>query len=386
MSSNRDQVRSSLENKKKLKPGLRTRDLIALLSIIVSLVLVIACIVYIDERAEKTNITDREKVLGLALQPMPNPDLEKVPQLPSRDEMGQFKEQVDWVINNPAELAAQFNGFSTSSFAWLRKQIVLDRENGPIPQYFDVLDIIVDGLAFGTPTVVSGQLLNSRTVKLKHSDEQWQWMIIEAEQRQFLMLLVPGQVQDYTIGNKVKVVARSMGLMRIPGHKEHWMPLLGARSVYEPNEDAETIAPTGVEGKTPELGKTNETELFADIDDERTILELRPYYYLLGKVNLVDSYDENVYEKAQDANAISGKMHDNPSAYRGQIFKVRGRVLDVFKDDLVEKDTPYNIERVSRIILWALVKENYQEENTYTGKITEKVTHVRHTYELAVNW
>ena len=383
MAKDRAGIQDKIEQKSKLKSGLRTRDLIALLSIVVSLVLVIACIVYIDEQASKAKITDKEKVLGTALQDMPDPDLEQVPVLPSIEDMSQFKEQVDWVINNPAELSARLNGYSTTSFAWLRKQLELDSAQGPLPQYFSVQDIIIDGLAFGTPTVVSGLLLNTRTVTVKDSDEQWQWMVIEAQDHQFIMLLVPGHVQDYTIGNPVKIVARSMGLMKIPGHEDHWMPLLGARNVYEPKE-TDNEPDFGVISPTPDLSTVNESELFTTIDDERTVLELRPYFYLLGKINLIDSYDENVYENAVSANPISGKMHDNPSAYRGQVFTVRGRVLDVFTDDLVKRQKPYNIEKVSRVLLWALVKEKYQEQNTYTGEISEKITHVRHTYELAV--
>ena len=383
MAKDRAGIQDKIEQKSKLKSGLRTRDLIALLSIVVSLVLVIACIVYIDEQASKAKITDKEKVLGTALQEMPDPDLEQVPVLPSIEDMSQFKEQVDWVINNPAELSARLNGYSTTSFAWLRKQLELDSKQGPLPQYFSVQDIIIDGLAFGTPTVVSGLLLNTRTVTVTDSNEEWQWMVIEAQDHQFIMLLVPGHVQDYTIGNPVKIVARSMGLMKIPGHDDHWMPLLGARNVYEP-KDTGVESDFGVISPTPDLSTVNESELFETIDDERTVLELRPYFYLLGKINLIDSYDENVYENAVPANPISGKMHDNPSAYRGQVFTVRGRVLDVFKDDLVKRQKPYNIEKVSRVLLWALVKEKYQEQNTYTGEITEKITHVRHTYELAV--
>ena len=365
------------------KRGLQTRDLIALLSIVVSLVLVIACIIYIDGKADQGTFIDKQKPNNLTLKDMPTPDLEQIHTLPNPEQMKIFENQVDWVLSNPKELALKYNGFSAESFAWLRKQLVLDEQENPLPRFYDVHDIITDGLAFGTPTVVQGTLLNTKTVTLAGTDESWQWMIIESEKQQFLMLLVPGHVSDFTIGNKVKVVGRSMGQMENPGNKGALLPLIGARNVFEPKTD-KLVTGWGELSSAPDLNKTNEKELFEQIDDIRPVLELRPYFYLLGKVKMHDAYDENIYEEAVSANAIAVKMMNDPSQYRGKVFEIKGRVLDIYEDEIVKREKPYNIEKVTRIYMWALEREPYTIEDSRTGEKTTQVRGVRHAYQFAV--
>ena len=210
---------------KRPQTGLRTKDIIALLSVIVSLMLVIGCIFYIDKKAESTNFIERQKPTSAELSPMSVPDLEQAPALPNKKDIETWDKNAEWVINNPAELANQFNGFSSMSFAWLRKQLEQDRVNPPNPQYFDVNDIVIDGLSFGTATVFEGVLVNAKTAAVE-GVESWQWMTIEAENQQFLLVLAPASLDQFTIGNKVTVVGRSMGLIKSPGTANELEPVV----------------------------------------------------------------------------------------------------------------------------------------------------------------
>ncbi len=373
----------SVGNKSTKKSGLRARDIISLLSVIVSLLLVIACIYYIDKEVDREHFINSQKPEDEVLQKMGAPDLDKAPALPSAEDLSIWDDHVEWVMKNPKELVNQFNGYSHMSFAWLRKQNQLDLKEAPLSQYFNIEDIIVDGLAFGTPTIIEGNLINAKTVSAEGIGD-WQWITIEAEPHQFVMLLAPASLNEYTIGNKVAVVGRSMGLMKSPGNTGEWMTLIGTRNIIERKENKKIEVP-GVLPAAPELGKSDEEEqkLFSYINDERTVLELRPYFYLVGKIKKIDSYDENVYEKALSINKIAGMVHDKPSDYRGKIFSIEGRVLDVFMDDSVAELKPYDIDKVSRVIVWALVREMYQTKDI-TGKVTERIETVRHTFELAV--
>jgi hypothetical protein len=272
------------------------------------------------------------------------------------------------------------------SFAWLRKQLAADRKDPPLPQYYNIEDILVDGLSFGTPTIVEGTLTNARKVELEGL-EAWQWLTLEADTHQFVMVLAPADQDEYIIGNPALIVGRSMGLMKNPGQTGEWITLIGARSVHERKEDERGTALSlpGIVPDTPELGKNDEQEqeLFAHINDIDPVLELRPYFYLIGKINKIDSYDEHIYDNPKSANKLAGAVHDSPASYRGHVFEVEGRVIDVFKDELVENRRPYDIDNVTRVIVWAVVREPYKVEDL-TGKVTESIRPVKHTFELAV--
>lgn len=367
------------------KKGLQARDIIALLMVIVSLMLVIALIVWIDQEANRDRIIDDNKSV-IELPPMSVPQLEEAPDLPSREDIALWEENIQWVNKNPHELAKQYNGFSSMSFAWLRRQMEADRKDPPLPQFYNVEDILIEGLTFGTPTIVEGRIANARTVTVE-GFESWQWLTLEAGDDHFLMILAPADQRHFTIGNQASIVGRSMGLMKNPGVDGEWIPLIGARSIHErtASDDQQDTRLPGVMSDTPELGKNTEEEqeLFAHINDVDPLLELRPYFYLIGKIAKIDSYDEHVYDNAQSANDMAGAIHDNPSAYRGQTFAIEGHVIDVFRDEIVEKRRPYDIDNVTRVIVWTIVREQYKITDL-TGNVKETVEPVRHTFELAV--
>ena len=212
----------------------------------------------------------------------------------------------------------------------------------------------------GTPLTVDGTLIDVRDLG-DYGTTQWSWLLIALSNSQYVVSLAPTTRADLVnksvdLGSDVRVIGRWGGDQNWQADEIfHRAGLLFARGITALPKAGEPEADVLSFGTLPAIQrdeKIDEAALFAEIDDIAPILELRPYYYLLGKVSRADQWVADAYAGAVDGVQMGPTLHGEPSAYRGDIFHVHGRVITSYLDQQVAEDKPYGVEHVRRILMW----------------------------------
>jgi hypothetical protein len=238
------------------------------------------------------------------------------------------------------------------TLAWASELMAADRAAPPIPQRAEARDLVLGGVPVGGAVAVHGRLLDSVAAPVAGDPEGWQRLIIGLDEEQWAVVLAPVSAASLVIGRPVRLVGRYLGPVLITAGTsgETTAPLLAARSVMlDERSGADSDPDDEIHRAFPaELP----TDLFADITDERMVLESRPYYYLLGQTR-IDSTTEGAYDRADNGNARADSIHQNPDEFRGRPFTVAGYVYKAWEDRAVARDQPFGVARALRVLVWS---------------------------------
>ncbi len=312
-----------------------------------------------------------EQLDDVVIEDRPLPDLEAVAALPDYDTLAALASRVAKHLDDHRDLYLHFTSFSPSSFAWAQAQLLRDREQRPSYQGFDVQSILRDTVPLGAPLLVTGGLVDLRSETIVGSggdgrpDEEWWRMTVLLhnlhEQSWYLHVVAPSWAmpEDLATGDTLRFAGRYLGVVDMPAVDDQMVPIptmaAGVVRVADQSEQ-EVIGLLGLGREAAAGGRwRSDPQVFDLIDDSRFVLELRPYYYLLGKVRNEASVERDPYRDAEDGIQRALDLHLQPEDFRGQAFSIEGRVWDVREDYEVARDQPFNVRRVYRIRLWKRV-------------------------------
>ncbi len=373
-------------------PFLRPREALGLMMLSVVLATIVS---FIMDAMEENKPVQQNMLKRSERREMSLPRLDPAPTLPVADHTWELG--ADHLLTHQDEVSHHITGLNGRSLLWLNKQIPFDQKNKPLAQGFEIDDILGYALPTGevayvipdgTPTFVDGILVDQCNAE---EDGSKQWMVIavatdaEEQANRYMLVLSWDVGKELVIGDPVRAIGRYMGGLDVQGvSKKESVPLLAARRMIAITEDAQMDYN---EKRLPGVGGAHDVEdldaMWTSVDDKLQVLELVPYYHLLGQVKIADAYRNDAYDTTLDAGELSVELGFEPSSYRGKAFTLRATVLDVTIDELIEKDKPWGIQRVWRVRLWARHKGLYRERDI-TGTVTESEKSILHAYELAI--
>ncbi len=279
------------------------------------------------------------------LQPMARPLLAGAAALPSADEIAAQQAAVEALRQRPQDALAQV-GFDLTplTIAWGLDLIARDRITPPIPQRLDARDLVLGGIRLGSPVLLGGRLTDAITPAAPGGQRR---LLLELDQGQFAQILAADDGSQVGLGGRVEVVGRFLGQAPLPaeGDKTPLYPVLMARALA--GTAAAIDDPTLAEYRTGMV--TMPERLFDVVDEERPLVETRPYYYLLG-LTKADLGLENVFAEARSGNLVANDIHQAPAGFRGQPFVVKLKVWKTWEDEQVARDQPFGVDRVVRIL------------------------------------
>lgn len=295
---------------------------------------------------------------------MAQPTLDAAEPLPSREQLAAQAEPLSALAEHPGTLALVGTDLDGLTLAWGLRQLAGDRLALPIPGRPTATDLVDREIRQGSPVVVEGRLVDARREAIPAEaaaapGEQPATTVAEtpAELGRLILALEDGQfaqavisdaaaVADLVAGEPAMVVGRYAGSCRLPrqdGKGEIRLPLLIARTAAKsvPGPAQESPYRTNFSALPPGI--------FAEVDDERTVLETRPYYFLLGQVAADRAYTDP-YADAPSVNLTANDLHQDPTAFRGSPRSLRMTVYESWEDQLVARDQPFGVQRCVRIL------------------------------------
>ncbi len=334
--------------------------------------------------------------------PMILPDLEATIALMSLPDYAEIQEKstrVERFLDDYEDLGLNVTSLSKGCLAWAHAQLAKDAADPPLYESYDPAALVREDVPLGKPIAVRGLLMDLTTEAIagsgggERSDELWYRMTVRlGENDWYLHALAPATAVrtegDKAVieGETVHLVGRFTGVAKLPHVKQGVQPTpTMAASVVRPPLSVGSSGGMLTAGSSAfETGRWREDpSIFQGIDDNRPVLEKRPYYYLLGQVHNEANWQEVPYPDARVIDPLVEKVRTDPDAYRGEAFTVDGRVWDVFEDYRVARDHPYNVQRVYRIRMWKFIHgvetEIREGDRVYTTRRSE-----HHAFELAV--
>jgi hypothetical protein len=253
------------------------------------------------------------------------------------------------------------------TLAWGEELLTADRQASPIPQRVLARDLLLGGVAPGAAITIHGRLLDSVPAPVPGSpagSTGYQRLAIQLDEQQIAQVLAPDSAGDLIIGRNISLVGRFLGSAGVPSgiSGETQMPLLMARSVRVSEQTTDTGDDDLAEMRGL-LPKEFPADLYDNVGDERSILETRPYYFLLGQANLDRDSGAALFAGAASGNLRADDIHQQPDRSRGQPLVITGYVYRGWEDSNVARDQPFGVHRVLRILLW----------NRDFGQVTESV-------------
>lgn len=339
-------------------------------------------------------------IIDRVLTPMAPPRLSDAAGLPTAAAVAEQLPLVRELLADRANVR-HTDDLDALTIAWAQELLLADAKSPPIPQRVIARDLLLDGVRPGAAVVLHGRLEDSLTAPLAvagtdteadteaeaetetapESSTVYQRLVIRLDEQQTVQVLAPAAAATLIIGREVQVAGRFLGEAPVPTGTtgDTLMPLVVARSARfdetrqtEGDQDLAEMR-TGVPSHLPE-------DLYDHLNDERSVLESRAYYYQLGQAKL-DLVAPEAFTNAPLANAVADDIHHDPSLFRGKPFTVSGYVYRTWEDLNVARDQPFGIDRVQRILLW----------NRDLGKLTELVdgkeqikTHILRLYEICL--
>ena len=299
-------------------------------------------------------------VMQTAVPAMAQPTLDAAEPLPSREQLAAQAEPLSALAEHPGNLALVGTDLDGLTLAWGLQQLAGDRLALPIPGRPTATDLVDREIRLGSPVVVEGRLVDARREAIPSdpaastekptpdAPAELGRLILALDDGQFAQAVIsdPAAVANLVAGEPAQVVGRYAGSCRLPrqdGKGEIRLPLLIARTAAKavpgpvqesPYRTSFSALPSGI---------------FAEVDDERTVLETRPYYFLLGQVSADRAYTDP-YVDAASVNLTANELHQNPQAFRASPRTMRMTVYESWEDPLVARDQPFGVRRCVRIL------------------------------------
>ena len=344
--------------------------------------------------AEEFATTGTHTVLQAEVRPPPMalPDINAAAPMPAAAAVALQSAAATEMITHNEE--PQADGINDLVIAWVNARLSADAINPPLPQRLGARELLLESIPTGTPMLISGRLEESGPAPLTDTAGQslsatsaeaapgFQRLLLAMEDHQYVEVLAPPESADLVVGNNIDVVGRTVGWDHLPASgptgSVH-LPLVAARAAHPSAADLKDL---GLAGELIGTGpQTIPDDLFTGVSDERTLLESRPYYYMLGEVRQ-ELATPGVYANAMDGNVLADDLHQDPAAYRNRPVTIVGTVYRSWLDWQVADDQPYGITRVVRILLyrsdWGPITE------TIDGKTEKKNKWVSRLFEFAV--
>jgi hypothetical protein len=344
--------------------------------------------------AEEFATTGTHTVLQAEVRPPPMalPDITAATPMPAATAVAAQAAAATEMITHNEE--PQADGINDLVIAWVNARLSADALNPPLPQRLGARELLLESIPTGTPMLISGRLEESGPAPLTDTAGQslsatsadaapgFQRLLLAMEDHQYVEVLAPPESADLVVGNNIDVVGRTVGWDHLPASgptgSVH-LPLVAARAAHPSAADLKDLGLAGeLKGTGPQ---TIPDDLFTGVSDERTLLESRPYYYMLGEVRQ-ELATPGVYANAMDGNIHADDLHQDPATYRNRPVTIVGTVYRSWIDWQVADDQPYGITRVVRILLyrsdWGPITE------TIDGKTEKKNKWVSRLFEFAV--
>lgn len=302
-------------------------------------------------------------------------DLQRLEELPDYEAIKAKADDVGALLRDDKLVRYSLDPIDALSFAWARAQLDADRDDRPLPQAFSAVDLVHGKVRHGRPVIATGTLVELRQSSVPGlENESWYRLQVllrnEDDVPVFMHVLAPewaapggGDGDGLSPGLSLRVVGRYMGMADLPtaGGGSQRLPVVAASALA--HQDASSV--TNLMALSPLRASSGgglwrpDPEVFEDVSDypgnpRQSVLERRPYYYLLGQVKL-DASTPDVYPEPLSMERKGQAVYEEPSAYRGEVFSVEGRVWDAWWDEQVAIDQPYGVDRVMRVWLWRVV-------------------------------
>ncbi len=317
------------------------------------------------------------EIQEIPLAPMPPLHLNEVAPLPDQAKIVAEEQDVAELLASQATVR-HGDEVDATTLAWAEKLLAGDRTTPPIIQRVTARDLLQNGARQGSAVVLSGRLEDSVAAPVV-GGRTWQRLAVAMDEGQFVQVLAPEDAGKIPIGREITVLGRYLGSAEVPAGnpaKTLTTPLVAARLVREsiPNQ-APTDPEHGEEfrGQFPGLTK----DVFSEVSDERTVLETRPYYQLLGQIATDRVIDPG---PAANGNLRANDIHQDPTAHRAKRYTITGHVIRAWVDDGVARDRPYGLSRVVRVLMWN--RDFGQVTEIQDGKTVFK-SQILRLYELA---
>ena len=298
-----------------------------------------------------------------ALAPMPGPRLSDAPALPEQTAITAEIAIVHELIADRATVRHE-DVLDALTLAWAQELLTADRAAPPIPQHALARDLLMGGVRPGAAITLHGRLLDSIPAPIAGAATGYQRLSIQMDELQIAQVLAPETAATLVIGRDVQVLGRFLGTAAVPSGTagDTQMPLIIARNVRasEQTTDPGDDDLAEMRGLIP---KQLPDDLYTNVGDERSILETRPYYFLLGQARVDRDGEATVYDHAPSGNLTADDIHQKPDSFRGKPFTITGYVYRGWEDSNVARDQPFGVTRVVRLLLW----------NRDFGKVTEDI-------------
>lgn len=343
---------------------------------------------------------------------MRQPELARLPALPDTTVLKAQAAKTAHLLKFPQEAASLWNALDPDTVAWARELLSVDLHNPPLPLGTEALALLRRQVPIGTTVLAEGQLVDFVETVMAGaaadgSDEPWLRLTVRLTvptaatndpaktANYYLHVIAPrpaaltadGQL-DFNPGLEVRLVGRYLGLHNLPSltGEAQAIPVLAASGVHRPPPSDQTsslrTATLQLPGVDPSVA--SDDKLLDEIDDDQPLVELRPYYHLLGKVYHEASQTRNPYPQAEDADRYCLEMHVKPQEFRGKPYLLSGKVWDAWEDRQVAADRPFNLQRVLRIRFWKDVYGVPMTELGPDGKVQSVTKALMTAYEVAV--
>ncbi len=309
-----------------------------------------------------------------ALPAMPGPRFSDAPPLPERAAITTEIPTVRELLADRAAVRHE-DTLDALTLAWGEELLAADRSSPPIPQHVLARDLLLGGVQPGAAVTVHGRLLDSVPAPLAGPPgDGYQRLAIQLDEQQIAQVLAVDSAADLVIGRDVQILGRFLGSAAVPSGAagDTQMPLIMARSVRASEKmvdgDDDLTEMRGV------LPIQFPADLYDNVGDERSILETRPYYYLLGQARLDrDNNGTELFDGVTSGNLHADEIHQQPDHFRGQPFIITGYVYRCWEDSNAARDQPFGVNRVLRILLWnrdfGQVTENLDGKPTMKSQI-----------------
>ena len=308
----------------------------------------------------------------LALPAMPGPRLSDAPALPERAAIAAEIPTLRELLADRATVRHE-DILDALTVAWGEELLAADRITPPIPQHVLARDLLLGGVHPGAAITIHGRLLDSVAAPLTGNPAGggYQRLAIQLDEQQIAQVLAPESAADLVIGRDVQILGRFLGTAAVPSGTsgDTQMPLIMARSARV-SEKAVENGDDDLAEMRGLLPKQLPADLFENVGDERSILETRPYYFLLGQARLDRDNGTESFNEAASGNLHADEIHQRPDHFRGQPFTISGYVYRCWEDSNAARDQPFGVNRVLRVLLWN--RDFGQVTESFDGKPTTK--------------
>lgn len=287
----------------------------------------------------------------LVLKPMATPRLSDAAPLPDTAAIAAELPTVRELIADRANIRHE-DALDALTLAWAGELTSSDRTVPPIPQRVLARDLLLGGVMPGAAVMIHGRLLDSVAAPIA-GGEAYQRLAVQLDEQQIAQVLAPASASELVIGREVQVLGRFLGSAPAPTGTsgETQMPLIVAREA-RPAEHAANDVDADLEEMRGTVPAHLPDDLYANIGDERSVLETRPYYFLLGQARIDRENGPEVFATVPAGNDVADDIHQRPADFRGKPFNLTGYVYRAWEDPNVARDQPFGVARCLRVLMW----------------------------------